>query len=83
MTFHCTLPLTPKCLSLGMEDSSKCLIRIFLKSPILTCFRKQNKQSPQIRNSHCGSEVTNLTSILEEAGWIPDLIRWVKDPAVP
>lgn len=83
MTFHCTLPLTPKCLSLGMEDSSKCLIRIFLKSPILTCFRKQNKQSPQIRNSHCGSEVTNLTSILEEAGWIPDLIQWVKDPAVP
>ena len=34
-------------------------------------------------NSHCGSVVTNLTSIHEDMGSIPGLPQWVKNPVLP
>ena len=34
-------------------------------------------------SSHCGSVVTNSTSIHEDVGLIPGLSQWVKDPALP
>ena len=35
------------------------------------------------RNSYHGSVETNLPSIHEDAGLIPGLIQWVKDPVLP
>ena len=35
------------------------------------------------RSSHCGSVVTNPTSIHEDLDSIPGLVQWVKDPASP
>ena len=34
-------------------------------------------------SSHCGSVVTNPTSIHEDEGSIPGLAQWVNDPALP
>ena len=43
-----------------------------------TILKKKKKK----RSSHCGSVMTNPTIIYEDVGSIPDLLQWVKDPAL-
>ena len=35
------------------------------------------------QSSHCGSAVTNPTSIQEDTGLIPGLTQWAKDLVLP
>ena len=41
------------------------------------------KRNMYIGSSHGGSAETNLTSNHEDAGSIPSLAQWVKDPVLP
>ena len=34
-------------------------------------------------SSHCGAVDMSPTDIHKDAGWIPDLAQWVKDPVLP
>ena len=42
-----------------------------------------NEATEIFRSSHCGSVVTNLTGVHEDAGSSPGVTEWVKDQALP
>ena len=45
--------------------------------------RDGNDQNDRTKSSHCGSVEMNPTSIHEDAGSIPGLAHWVKNPELP
>ena len=45
--------------------------------------RKKERERNVCWTSHCGSVETNLTSIHEDMGSIPDLTQWIRDPLSP
>ena len=44
--------------------------------------KERKEKEGKFGRSHCGSEETNLTSIHEEASYIPGPTQWVKDPVL-
>ena len=57
------------------EVASNNYVHYQIQAKIGTAGKKKKKR----RSSHCGSAVTNLTSIHENAGLSLDLAQWVKD----
>ena len=49
----------------------------------ITYMWNQKKKKDTHWSSHCGSRVTNLTSICEDSGSIPGIDQWVKELALP
>ena len=52
-------------------------LRIFISAWLITVKKLEE------RSSRDGSVVTNLTRTHEDAGLIPGLAQWVKDPVLP
>ena len=45
--------------------------------------KERKDERRKVGSSHCGSVVTKLIRIHEDAGLIPGPTQWLKDPALP
>ena len=61
-----------------IESKNQGLFQYPLKKVRKQSYLNEENSRNKIRSSHCGSVVTNLTSIHEGEGLIPDLTQWVK-----
>ena len=62
----------------GMQEED-----LGMHEPASPCHWLVGSKMHSFRISHCGAVGTNLTSIHEDAGWIPGLAQWVRDLAFP
>ena len=85
LTFH--IPISLSLIPCGLGFNSLITMMVS-KINSLTAINEDRRalelfKKPHLQNSHCGVVETNPTRIHENAGLIPGLGRWVKDPVLP
>ena len=65
------------------EEREGILKRPIPSMKILNSDIELSSHKTEMRSSHCGSLVMNLTGIHEDAGLTPGFTQWIKDLALP
>ena len=72
-----------KLLELINEFGKAAGYKINTQKSIAFLYTNNERSEREISSSHCGSVETNLISIHDDTGSLPDLAQWVKYPALP